>query len=151
MALMAPMMLPSSIWAAARHGRRAVVFLAEYLAVWLAFAVLISVGPWTFGGAWIVAAVALYELGPMKRACLARWRSAHTSGFRHGVDCIGCSGPLMVALLAMGVLNVAWMLIPAAVALLEKSMPGYRSNALFTARRHSLTRRSASSSSSCGS
>ena len=99
MALMAPMMLPSSVWAAARHGRRAVVFLAEYLAVWLAFAVLI----------------------------------------------------LMVALLAMGVMNVAWMLIPAAVALLEKSMPGYRSNAFFTARRHSLTRRSASSSSSRGS
>jgi predicted metal-binding membrane protein len=123
MALMAPMMLPSSVRAAARHGRRAAVFLAEYLAVWLGFAVVVSFLPWTVGGVWIVAAVVLYELGPMKRACLARCRRANTSGFRHGVDCIGCSGPLMVALLALGVMNVAWMLIPAAVALLEKTTP----------------------------
>jgi predicted metal-binding membrane protein len=123
MALMAPMMLPSSVRAAARHGRWAAVFLAEYLAVWAAFAVLVSFVPWMAGGLWIVAAVVLYELAPLKRACLERCRRAHTSGFRHGIDCIGCSGPLMIALLALGVMNVAWMLIPAAVALLEKLTP----------------------------
>lgn len=123
MALMAPMMLPSSLRAATRHGRRAVLFLAEYLAVWLAFAMLVSFVPWSAGGLWVVAGVMVYELGPVKRACLVRCRSAHTSGLRHGFDCIGCSGPLMVALLALGVMNVAWMLVPAAVALLEKATP----------------------------
>jgi predicted metal-binding membrane protein len=78
----------------------------------------------------------LYQLTPMKRWCLRHCRSpighlvkyaGYTgptrdlrAGFHHGLVCIGCCWMLMVALVAVGVMNVPAMLGLALLIGLEK-------------------------------
>jgi hypothetical protein len=45
------------------------------------------------------------------------------TGFEHGGFCIGCCWALMAALIAVGVMNVAWMAIIAALIAAEKLLP----------------------------
>src|SRR5215216_2308329 len=114
-AMSAAMMLPTAAHAArlARVVRAipASLFAAGYLAVWIAFGVaayaLLRDELATNVVAAVVVAAAIYEVTPLKRRSLRRCRSqeasttAFRSGLRHGVDCVGCSGGLMVVLLVL--------------------------------------------------
>jgi predicted metal-binding membrane protein len=130
------------------------VFVAGYLAAWTiyglaAYAVYRGVraldpsflawdraGPWIAGCA--LAAAGLYQLTPLKSACLRRCRSplhfilrrrrpgysgALRLGFEHGSFCIGCCAGLMLALFAVGVMSLFWMALAALLILAEKVLP----------------------------
>jgi predicted metal-binding membrane protein len=81
----------------------------------------------------------IYQLTPLKNACLRRyraplgfvtrrWRSgpvgAFSMGAEHGTWCAGCCAGLMVALFALGIMNLAWMAAVALLILVEKALPG---------------------------
>jgi predicted metal-binding membrane protein len=92
-------------------------------------------GRYVAGG--VILAAALYELTPAKATCLrhcrnpqllaARWRpgvtGALSTGLEHGAFCVGASWVLMAALFALGVMNVAWMIVVAALVAIEKLLP----------------------------
>lgn len=93
-------------------------------------------GRWLSGG--VIAASAAYQFMPLKRACLKRcrgqlgdldgaprqsWSAALAMGARSGGWCIACSWALMAALLALGVMSLAWMGLIAALLALEKTCP----------------------------
>lgn len=133
-----------------------VLFTVGYLLIWaaagvLAYAVIEGVrslglswfdwdngGPYLAGG--VIVGAALYEVTPVKRTCLRhcrtpqllteRWRSgpagALLMGLEHGGFCVGTSWALMAALFAVGVMNVAWMVVMAAVVAVEKLLPSDR-------------------------
>jgi predicted metal-binding membrane protein len=83
-----------------------------------------------------LAACGVYQLTPLKRWCLRHCRSPighliHYAAYRgrlrdlraglhHGLLCIGCCWMLMVALIVVGVMNVAAMLVLTALIVLEK-------------------------------
>ena len=118
-----------------------------YLGVWLAFGVVCyalynAVGmPWPnqglIGGAALLIA-GLYALTPVKRASEA-WcrelcalhgplpfnlmRSAVVVGARYGLSCLGCSAGLMVAMVLIGMSNLAWTSVLAAIVLVYKVAP----------------------------
>jgi predicted metal-binding membrane protein len=52
----------------------------------------------------------------------ARW-DAFRLGVHHGIFCLGCCWALMLLMFAVGVGNVGWMLVLAAVMATEKNMP----------------------------
>ena len=132
-----------------RRGWQAATALlgATYLGVWLAFGVVCyvlysAVGmPWPnqefIGGAALVIS-GLYALTPVKRAseglCRERCalhgplpfnvlRSAAVAGARYGLSCLGCSAGLMVAMVLIGMTNLVWMVVLAAVVLVYKVAP----------------------------
>ncbi len=88
-------------------------------------------GPYATGAVLVVAG--LYELTPLKAACLRRCRSVEQepgdrlsglrAGLEHGVYCVGASWALMAVLFALGVMSVLWMAIVAAVIFVEKVLP----------------------------
>jgi predicted metal-binding membrane protein len=94
-----------------------------------------ELGPYVAGA--VILGAALYQLSPLKDSCLRQCRSpamlirhwqpggvgALQTGFRHGVFCIGCCWALMAALVAIGLMNVAWMAVIAAVIAAEKLLP----------------------------
>ena len=47
-------------------------------------------------------------------------------GMEQGGFCVGCSGALMGALFALGVMSIAWMAFIAALIALEKTLPWKR-------------------------
>jgi predicted metal-binding membrane protein len=136
----AAMMLPSTVRVAP-----SALFAAGYLAVWTVFglsAYLVfrlvtsfdtgwlawdAAGPYVAGGA--IVAAGLYELTPMKQRSLRRCRNPHDGatpfgmGVAHGVDCVGCSGGLMIVLFALGVMSLFWMAVVAAAIFAEKVLP----------------------------
>lgn len=78
----------------------------------------------------------LYQLTPVKHACLARcqsplgflftrWRSgawgAALMGVRYGAYCVGCCWALMGVLFVVGVMNLLWVAVLAIFVLLEKT------------------------------
>jgi predicted metal-binding membrane protein len=86
-------------------------------------------------GAAILIAAGLYQFTPLKLACLNKCRSplaflmsewregrvgAFVMGLRHGVFCLLCCWALMVLLFVLGVMNLAWIALLAAFALIEK-------------------------------
>ena len=170
--MMTAMMLPSLAPTAAVYATLArrrepsswLLFASAYLFVWSAAGVvaygLFELGKdlfagalaWHAGGRWLTAAAlalaALYQLTPMKHACLARCRSprkllggrwlegragALAMGIRSGRWCIGCSWALMVALFALGVMSLTWMALVAALVVFEKLGPWPRAASVATA------------------
>ena len=163
--MMAAMMFPSLAPTVALYARmtrqrgldRPMLFAASYLLVWGA-AGLVAYGvfelgrsalggalAWNSGGRWvaggILAATAVYELTPLKDACLgkcrsplgfllANWRDGRRGaleiGGRHAGWCLGCCAGLMVALFALGVMSLTWMALVAALIALEKTLPWRR-------------------------
>ena len=154
--MMAAMMLPSLVpmaMAYARGTSAGVVFAGGYLLTWLgaglvAYAAVQGVraldlgwlawsdaGPYVAGG--VILLAALYELTPLKSACLRqcrdpellarrrrpRMRGALRTGLEHGGFCVGSSWALMAALFAIGVMNVAWIIVVAALVAIEKLLP----------------------------
>ncbi|MBV8528473.1 MAG: DUF2182 domain-containing protein [Candidatus Dormibacteraeota bacterium] len=164
--MMAAMMFPSVAPTVALYARmtrqrswvRPLVFTASYLVVWclvgLASYGLFELGKnvlgtqlsWSAGGRWAVAATlaaaALYEVTPLKNACLTKcrtplgfllgsWRDgtrgALEMGARHAAWCVGCCWALMAALFALGVMSLVWMAVIAGLITVEKTLPWRRS------------------------
>ncbi len=163
--MMAAMMLPAVSPTVALHARmtrqrgpaRPAAFVSGYLVVWGAAGVAAygifalgrhALGPdlaWNSGGRWLagglLAAAAVYELTPLKDACLGKCRSplgflmgawrdgvrgAAEMGAKHGAWCLGCCWALMVALFALGVMSLIWMAVVATLITVEKVLPWRR-------------------------
>lgn len=166
--MMVGMMLPSAapmiLTFAALHRREAasrdrtlptLLFVSGYLAVWIGFSVAATLLQWALdrlallspmlaatsgvlAGALFLAA-GLYQLTPLKQACLQhcrspfafllnRWRDgprgALAMGIEHGAFCLGCCWLLMALLFAVGAMNLLWMAGLALFVLAEKLVPG---------------------------
>lgn len=93
-------------------------------------------------GAALLIGAGVYQLTPLKHACLRRCRSplhfishrwrpgsggAFRMGLEHGLFCLGCCWLLMVLLFYGGVMNLYWIAGLALFVLLEKTIPpGHR-------------------------
>jgi predicted metal-binding membrane protein len=125
-----------------------------YVAVWVGFSACAALAQWALhdaamlspamaasssqvGGA-ILCVAGVYQLTPLKRACLthcqsplgflvARWRDgtlgALQMGLRHGAYCLGCCWALMCVLFVVGVMNLVWVAALTLLVLLEKIGP----------------------------
>lgn len=77
----------------------------------------------------------VYQASPLKQVCLHHcrsplavilhgwrdgWRGAFRMGASHGAYCLGCCWGLMVVLFAVGLMNLAWMIILTVVIFAEK-------------------------------
>jgi predicted metal-binding membrane protein len=129
-------------------------FAAGYGAVWLAFSAVATALQWALEGsgllsammattalwlgAGILIAAGLWQLTPLKQACLrhcrspigflmTRWRGGSAGAFRmgleHGAHCLGCCWFLMALLFFGGVMNLWWIGGLAAYVLMEKVVP----------------------------
>ena len=93
-------------------------------------------GPYLAGG--VLVAAAVYQLTPLKDACLRKCRSplmfllgswrpgrlgAMRMGIEHGAWCVGCCWALMAALFALGIMSIGWMALIAAAIAAEKLLP----------------------------
>jgi predicted metal-binding membrane protein len=126
-------------------------FVSGYIVVWtslglpayLAWRALLDpvadAAPWAArlaGTVLLVAAV--WQLTPLKNVCLRHCRSplsfflhaggrlerpagALRAGVIHGLYCVGCCWALMAVLVALGTMNIAWMLALAALIFVEKN------------------------------
>jgi predicted metal-binding membrane protein len=130
------------------------LFVAGYLLVWTLaglaayalFELVRTIDPaflaWDEAGRYVTAGVivaaAIYQLTPLKEACLVkcrspmmflaeRWRHGRVGGLelgaRHGAWCLGCCWALMAALFAVGVMSLGWMALIAAFIAGEKLLP----------------------------
>ncbi|MGH8728843.1 MAG: DUF2182 domain-containing protein [Burkholderiales bacterium] len=165
--MMAAMMLPGAapvILLATALNRKARVdhspygtsgfFVAGYLLVWAFFSLAATIAQWSlteggllssmmqstsphFAGGLLIAA-GLWQLTPIKQACLRRCRSPVTfltqhprkgnagslaMGMEHGAYCLGCCGVLMALHFVGGVMNLHWIAGLAAYVLAEKLLP----------------------------
>jgi predicted metal-binding membrane protein len=129
-------------------------FAAGYLIVWGGFSLaatllqwwleqsgwltmsMASASRWLGGG--LLIAAGLYQLTPLKHACLRHcrgpiefisrsWRpgrrGALRMGLEHGAFCVGCCWVVMGLLFYGGVMNVFWIVGLAVLVLLEKVLP----------------------------
>jgi predicted metal-binding membrane protein len=134
---------------------RGAAFAGGYLAVWALFSALAAGLQWGFEAAGllspmtlsstntafaaaVLAAAGLYQLIPLKQACLRHcrgpvqfltrhWRpgaaGAFRMGLRHGAYCLGCCWGLMALLFFGGIMNLYWIIVLAAMVLAEKLLP----------------------------
>ena len=127
-AMMAAMMLPGAIPVALRATQRLTPFVASYLALWTLVGIAVYAVYRPHGTALagaVVIAAGLYELTPLKRRFRQRCREQSGTGIAFGVACIGSSIGLMLALVALGVMSVAWMVVIAAIVVVQKLLPTY--------------------------
>jgi predicted metal-binding membrane protein len=134
--------------------RRIYAFAAGYLIVWVVFslgatvlqrvlAALLLVSPMMevtspTAGAMLLFIAGLYQLTPIKLACLrtcqsplaflmSRWRSGVSGalymGLQHGAYCVGCCWALMLLLFAGGVMNLTVIAALTAFVAFEKLAP----------------------------
>ena len=88
----------------------------------------------------VLVVAGLFQFTPLKYRCLDKCRSplsfvlgywqgqhdrrnAFRLGVHHGLFCVGCCWALMLLMFAVGVGNVAWMLLLGAVMAVEKNVP----------------------------
>lgn len=171
--MMVAMMLPAAAPTVLLYARAALhapvrarpaieAFLAGYLIAWAGFSLLASVlqmalersgalDAMTMAPArrWLPAvalvAAGLYQLSPVKQACLrhcrspARFLSRHyrpgsagalRMGLIHGSFCVGCCWLLMGLLFVGGVMNLAWIAILTVLVAGEKLLPFGRAVAI---------------------
>lgn len=155
----APMILIfSTVQARTRsQGRRHIptsIFALGYLLAWAGFSVMATLMHWLLHasgmlsprmaaeGLWLASvlliAAGLYQLSPLKHACLRHcrgpiqfitefWRpgsgGALRMGLLHGAFCVGCCWVVMGLLFFGGVMNVWWIVGLAALVLAEKILP----------------------------
>ena len=130
-------------------------FAVGYLSCWFGFSVLATAlqfalergglvdGMWMWSlsrplTAGLLGIAGLYQLTPLKQACLShcrspaaylagRWRAGRSGAFRlgleHGAYCLGCCWILMLLLFAGGVMNLVWIAGLTILVLLEKLAP----------------------------
>jgi predicted metal-binding membrane protein len=159
-AMMVPSVLPAvktfDRWAhrTRQPGGGPVLFTMGYLLVWsaiggVAYLVVQALQDWLPAGnmtalrvgAVLLAVAGVYQLMPLKQACLRHCRWPHRgvtpegsrglgylgavrAGLWQGVYCLGSSWLLMLVLLLGGMMNVVWMAAIAGVIFVEKAMPG---------------------------
>jgi predicted metal-binding membrane protein len=133
-------------------GAPTAVFVVGYLLVWTAaglvpLAVIHGIsGLWMTEPDWlrraggvVVIIAGLYQFTPLKNACLRACRTplgfvmthdfggglvaAGRAGASHGLYCLGCCWALMAVLSVLGLMNIIWMAVIAAVFFLEKMAP----------------------------
>ena len=165
--MMAGMMLPSAtpmllmFGLAARRrasgaaaSREIYALVAGYLAVWALFSIAataaqlilsarIAISPMMTltspgAGAALLVVAGIYQITPLKHACLQRCQSpfgflmhhwhagtdgAFRMGFDHGVYCLGCCWALMLLLFVGGVMNLAVIAALTAFVAFEKLSP----------------------------
>jgi predicted metal-binding membrane protein len=163
--MMAAMMFPSVSPTVALYSRmtreqsvaRPLVFALGYLVTWTAAGVVVlaaafaggrivgDVLAWGRAGRWVAAATlivaAVYELTPLKDACLGKCRSplglllgswrdgsggALRMGVKNGAWCVGCCWALMASFFALGIMSAVWMAIVAGLIAIEKTLPWRR-------------------------
>jgi predicted metal-binding membrane protein len=134
----------------ARDLAHSVAFAGGYLTVWtsaggLAWAALVALSRVPAGSTWPTRAAGLILLGagtfqftPLKRTCLRTCRLAATTatvagghgpipglhaGLRHGLSCLGACWALMAVLLAVGLMDVGWMVALTGVLVIERLAP----------------------------
>lgn len=126
-------------------------FVAGYLAVWLLpgvpayFAWRALHVPMADGAVWVARlaggsfiAAGVWQLTPLKDLCLRHCRSpmsfflryggriqrqigSFRMGATHGLFCVGCCWALFVVLVAVGTMNIGWMLVLTALIVTEKT------------------------------
>jgi predicted metal-binding membrane protein len=130
------------------------VFVGGYLTMWVLFSAVATAAQWGLEraallssamapaspalGAALLIAAGVYQLTPLKSACLrhcrspahflsAHWRDgtagAFRMGFEHGAFCLGCCWVLMGLLFVGGVMNLLWVAAIALFVLAEKLVP----------------------------
>jgi predicted metal-binding membrane protein len=130
------------------------VFALGYVVMWAAFSAIVTGAQWGLeasgllsgimvGTSAVLAAALLiaagvWQLTPLKNACLrhcrspigflsAHWRPGRTGAFRmglvHGAFCLGCCWFLMALLFYGGVMNLYWIIGLALYILIEKLLP----------------------------
>lgn len=97
---------------------------------------MVASSPMLSGG--VLVATGVFQFTPLKERCLskcrnplafiaAHWRKgtggAFIMGTWHGLYCVGCCWLLMLLLFVLGVMNLLWIALLAAVVLLEKMLP----------------------------
>ena len=133
----------------AHRRRVRLTFLAAFALVWAAFGLLAFLGdlvlhhvvdttPWLAARPWLIEAGILavaggYQFAPLKRRSLAACRhpavvasglagsvfGGATSGFRHGIGCLGSSWALMLLMFGQGFASLGWMVALTAVMACE--------------------------------
>ncbi len=130
-------------------------FLGGYLACWLGFSLVAAAvqqlleasalaSPMTMAlhsreaGAAMLIAAGIYQLTPIKDACLGKCRSpghflsrhyrpgiagAVRLGLLHGAYCVGCCWLLMALLFVGGVMNLVWVAALTLLVAAEKLLP----------------------------
>ena len=131
-------------------------FASGYLLCWIGFALIATSAQWALEraallapmsgavgsalGGLVLLAAGIYQLTPLKTACLSQCQSPlffihRHGGFRadapgsfrlglaHGAYCVGCCWALMTLLFVGGVMNVLWIVGLTALVLLEKLSP----------------------------
>jgi predicted metal-binding membrane protein len=130
-------------------------FTLGYLVAWAAFSAVAVTLQWQFEksgvlspmtlnstnalfAAGILLFAGLYQLTPLKQACLRHCRSpvdfltrhwrpgargAFAMGLHHGAFCLGCCWGLMMILFFGGIMNLYWIIGLALLVLAEKALP----------------------------
>ena len=135
-------------------GLRIAIFTITYLFIWALFSIVATLAQWALTEAALVspmmvgtskwltivllAACGIYQLTPLKQACLGKCRSplgflmtswhpgdlgALRMGLSHGAYCLGCCWLLMGLLFVGGVMNLLWVALIAILVLGEKVLP----------------------------
>ena len=130
------------------------VFVSSYLLVWTLSGVVAygaAAGTEELAEQWmwlmdnaariggvVLTVAGLYQLSPLKRACLSKcqtplgfilgsWRDGYVGSFRmgleHGSYCLGCCWLLFVILFPLGVMNIGAMVAITLLIFAEKSLP----------------------------
>lgn len=130
------------------------VFALGYLVMWAVFSAVATGAQWSLEasgllsgmmvgtsavlGAMLLIAAGVWQITPLKHACLkhcrspvgflsAHWRPGRTGAFRmglvHGAFCLGCCWFLMALLFYGGVMNLFWIIGLAIYVLIEKLLP----------------------------
>jgi predicted metal-binding membrane protein len=131
------------------------LLLAGYFVAWLGFSAIAAglqglleraqlISPMMFWSksaalsAAVLIGAGVYQLSPLKRACLRHCRGpvsflirrpragklgAFTLGLEHGAWCIGCCWMLMALLFVGGVMNIVWIALLGLLVLAEKIAP----------------------------
>ena len=125
-------------------------FVGGYLVVWLLLGVPAYFAwralqiPLAEGAEWVarlaggaLVAAGIWQLTPLKELCLRHCRSpmsfflryggriqrpfgASRMGATHGLFCIGCCWAMFIVLVAVGTMNIGWMLVLTALIVTEK-------------------------------
>jgi predicted metal-binding membrane protein len=147
--MMAAMMLPSASPLVLLYARRSTaldsgLLTAGYLAVWAVVGLaayeldvrLPDPGDAAVGAVLVLAGV--YQLTPLKSACLkrcrspldflvTRWRGGSVGALRlgveHGAYCVGCCWALMLVLVVAGAMGLVWVVAIALAVAAEKLLP----------------------------
>jgi len=130
------------------------LFALAYWVLWAAFSIAATGAQWGLEHARLLSATmatastslagavfllaGVYQLTPLKQACLRRCRSpleflshywqggalgAFRMGLRHGLFCLGCCWAIMALLFVGGLMNVLWIAALALFVLAEKVVP----------------------------